>query len=85
MKRIPLILLKTQKFDTKTLRYSYTSLTTPASLIDYNMETKEQVILKETEVLGGKFDKNNYDSKRDFGQQLKMAQKFLLQWSLKKE
>jgi oligopeptidase B len=52
------------EFDTKTLRYSYPPLTTPSSLLDYNMETKEQVVLKETEVLGGKFDKNNYDSKR---------------------
>jgi len=52
------------EFDTKTLRYSYTSLTNPASLLDFNMETKEQKILKETEVLGGKFKKDNYDSKR---------------------
>ncbi|MBV1923527.1 MAG: S9 family peptidase [Flavobacteriaceae bacterium] len=52
------------EFDTKTLRYSYTSLTNPASLLDFNMETKEQKVLKETEVLGGKFKKDNYDSKR---------------------
>ncbi len=52
------------EFDTKILRYRYNSLTTPASVIDYNMETKTQEIKKETEVLGGKFDKNNYESKR---------------------
>jgi len=52
------------EFDTNILRYSYNSLTTPASVIDFNMETKEQTVLKEAEVLGGKFDKNNYDSKR---------------------
>lgn len=52
------------EFDTKTLRYRYTSLTTPSSIIDFNMETKELTVLKETEVLGGKFDKSNYDSKR---------------------
>jgi oligopeptidase B len=52
------------EFDTNILRYSYNSLTTPPSVIDFNMETKEKNILKETEVLGGKFDKDNYDSVR---------------------
>ena len=52
------------EFDSKVLRYVYNSLTTPSSIIDYNMETKEQTILKEAAVLGGDFDKNNYDSKR---------------------
>lgn len=52
------------EYDTKTLRYSYNSLTTPASVIDFNMETKEKVVMKETEVLGGKFKKENYESKR---------------------
>jgi oligopeptidase B len=45
------------------LRYSYSSLTTPNSVIDYNMLTKEKKLLKQDEVLGG-FDKNNYESKR---------------------
>ena len=52
------------EFDTKTLRYGYQSLTTPNSVIDFNMETKEKEVKKETEILGGKFDKNNYESKR---------------------
>lgn len=52
------------EFDSKILRYVYNSLTTPSSIIDFNMETQEQTVLKETEVLGGKFDKDNYDSKR---------------------
>lgn len=52
------------EFDSKVLRYSYNSLTTPASVIDFNMETQEKTVLKEAEVLGGKFDKNNYDSQR---------------------
>lgn len=51
-------------FDTEILRYSYTSLTTPRSVIDYNMKTKIQEVKKEQEVLGGKFDKNNYTSER---------------------
>lgn len=51
-------------FDAETLRISYTSLTTPSSVIDYNMVTKEKTVLKEQEVLGGKFDKNNYVAER---------------------
>ncbi len=51
-------------FDTTSLRYAYNSLTTPNSVIDFDMETKEKEIKKEQEVLGGKFDKNNYESER---------------------
>lgn len=51
-------------FDTEILRYSYQSMATPSSLIDFNMRTKEKTILKEQQVLGGKFDKNNYVEKR---------------------
>lgn len=53
-----------REFDTDILRYGYNGLTQPAATIDFNMKTKEQIILKEQEVLGGKFDKNNYESKR---------------------
>jgi oligopeptidase B len=48
---------------TDLLRFSFSSLTTPNSIIDYNMKTKEKKIMKQDEVLGG-FDKNNYESKR---------------------
>ena len=51
-------------FDTEMLRYGYQSLATPASVIDFNMKTKEKNVLKEHEVLGGKFDKNNYTEER---------------------
>lgn len=51
-------------FDTEILRYSYQSLATPASVIDFNMKTKEKTLLKEQEVLGGKFDKANYKEER---------------------
>ena len=51
-------------FDTDILRYSYQSLATPASIIDFNMKTMEKQIMKEQEVLGGKFDKNNYTEER---------------------
>ena len=51
-------------FNTDILRYSYQSLATPSSVIDFNMKTKEKTVLKEQEVLGGKFDKNNYQEER---------------------
>ncbi|MEO6177792.1 MAG: S9 family peptidase [Flavobacterium circumlabens] len=51
-------------FDTDILRYSYQSLATPSSVIDFNMKTKTKEILKEQEVLGGKFDKENYVEER---------------------
>jgi oligopeptidase B len=51
-------------FDTDILRYGYQSMATPASIIDFNMKTKEKQIMKEQEVLGGKFDKNNYTEER---------------------
>lgn len=50
-------------FDTNELRYSYTSLTTPNSLFDINMDTQDKTLLKQQEVLGN-FNKNNYESKR---------------------
>ncbi|WP_417800152.1 S9 family peptidase [Tenacibaculum sp.] len=52
------------EFDTEVIRYSYNSMTTPSSVIDFNMKDKSKEIKKEQEVLGGKFDKNNYVSKR---------------------
>ena len=51
-------------FDTTILRYGYQSLTTPSSVIDFDMETKSKTIKKEQEVLGGKFKKENYTSER---------------------
>lgn len=51
-------------FDTDILRYGYQSLATPYSVIDFNMKTKTKEIKKEYEVLGGKFNKNNYKEER---------------------
>lgn len=50
-------------FDTETLRYGYTSLTTPTSTYDYNMRTKEKVLLKQQEVMGG-YNAANYQTER---------------------
>ena len=46
-------------FDTDVLRYGYTSLTTPSSTFEYNMDTKEQVLLKQEEVLDPLFSSSN--------------------------
>jgi len=52
------------EFDTQMLRYGYNSLTTPSSVVEFNMDTKEKTILKEQEVLGNDFDKTKYTSER---------------------
>ncbi len=52
-------------FDTNTLRYSYTSLTTPNSTFDYDMNAQTKELKKQQTVLGG-FDKENYVSERVF-------------------
>ncbi|MCL4137097.1 UNVERIFIED_CONTAM: hypothetical protein GTU68_046489, partial [Idotea baltica] len=52
------------EFDTNIIRYSYNSFTTPNSVIDFDMKSQKKDIKKEQEVLGGKFDKKNYISKR---------------------
>jgi oligopeptidase B len=54
---------KNPEFDTDVLRYDYTSLTTPSSTFDYNMNTKEKQLLKQQEVVGD-FDPNNYQAER---------------------
>ena len=40
-------------FDTNILRYGFTSLKTPFSTLDYNMDTRESKLLKQSEVVGG--------------------------------
>ncbi|MDQ1728656.1 MAG: oligopeptidase [Pyrinomonadaceae bacterium] len=54
-----------REFNTPVVRYSYQSLVTPSSVFDYNMNTHQATLLKETEVPGG-FDKKNYTSERLF-------------------
>jgi oligopeptidase B len=53
------------EFDTRVLRYNYQSLVTPSSVFDYDMNTGQATLLKQTEVPGG-FDKANYKSERVF-------------------
>ena len=51
------------EFDSQTLRFGYGSMTTPSSVIDYDMATRVREVKKEQEVLGD-FDKNNYAEER---------------------
>ncbi|MEX2596830.1 MAG: S9 family peptidase [Salibacteraceae bacterium] len=51
------------EFNTTKLRFVYTSMTTPSSVFEFDMESKERLLLKEQEVLGG-FDRENYTSER---------------------
>ena len=52
-------------YATRTLRFTYTSLTTPASVYDYDMVTRERQLLKRQPVLGD-FDRDDYESERLF-------------------
>ena len=51
------------EFNTEILRYSYTSLTTPSSVIDYDMNTRVSEVKKTTEVIGG-HNPDNYEARR---------------------
>ena len=51
-------------FNTPKIRYQYSSLTHPSAAFEFNTKTKETELLKEQEVLGGKFKKENYISYR---------------------
>ncbi len=53
------------EFNTNLYRYGYQSLVTPASVFEYNMDTREQKLLKETEIVGG-YDKTQFQSERIF-------------------
>lgn len=53
------------EFDTNTLRYGYSSLTTPNSIYDYNMESREKELMKRQEVVGG-HEPDEYVTERIF-------------------
>ena len=52
-----------EEFKTNILRYNYNSMTAPRSTYDYNMDTREQILMKQQEVVGG-YDQNLYLSER---------------------
>jgi oligopeptidase B len=49
------------EFDTKTLRYAFSSMKTPATIVDYNMETKTKEVKKVAPVLGN-FNSADYET-----------------------
>ncbi|WP_394848425.1 S9 family peptidase [Pendulispora brunnea] len=51
------------EFASKLYRYGYESFTTPQSVFDYDVATREKKLLKRTEVLGG-YDASQYESER---------------------
>ena len=51
-------------FDSKKLRYAYNSLNEPHSIIEFDMFSKDKIILKQNQVLDTKFSKDNYITKR---------------------
>ncbi|WP_421945593.1 S9 family peptidase [Pedobacter sp.] len=53
------------EYNAKTLRYSYTSLTTPSSTYDYDLEKKDKKLMKQQEVVGG-YKPEDYVTERVF-------------------
>ena len=53
------------EYKTNLLRFNYTSLVTPASVFDYNVQTRTRELKKQYEVRGG-YDASQYKSERIF-------------------
>lgn len=51
------------EYTSTVFRYNYTSLTTPNSVYDYNMNTKEKKLMKQLQVIGG-YNKEDYTTER---------------------
>ena len=52
-----------REFDTTSLRFSYTSLKTPAAVYDYDMDARSRVLRKQQEIPSG-YDADQYDTRR---------------------
>ncbi len=51
------------EYNTNIVRYGYTSMTTPSSVFDYNMNTQEKKLMKQQEIIGG-YNKDDYQTER---------------------
>ena len=51
-------------FETSSFRFGYTSLTTPTTIFEYDMNSKTKKLLKQRTVPNSKFKSNNYIEKR---------------------
>jgi oligopeptidase B len=54
--------LNNREYDTATIQFQYTSLVTPMTVYEYDMNTKDRKVLKRTEVIG--FDPSQYRTER---------------------
>src|SRR5947207_8629582 len=50
-------------YDSRVMRFFYSSLTAPWSAVDYDMDTRERTVVKEQPVRGG-YDRNDYVTER---------------------
>ncbi|MDH5476162.1 MAG: S9 family peptidase, partial [Cyclobacteriaceae bacterium] len=53
------------EFDTDVFRFGYTSMSTPSSVFDYNMNVKKKVLLKQHEIVGG-YNASMYVTERHY-------------------
>ncbi|WP_235324691.1 S9 family peptidase [Pedobacter lusitanus] len=51
------------EYNSTKLRFIYTSMTTPVSVYDYHMDTREKLLMKQQEVVGG-YNKSEYTTER---------------------
>ncbi|MDI1242593.1 MAG: S9 family peptidase [bacterium] len=51
------------EYDTKTVRYGYSSMITPQSTYDYDLQTRKSTLLKQQEIPSG-YDKTQYETAR---------------------
>ena len=56
-----------EEFDTRKIRYQYSSMTRPSSVIEFDLDSSEPNVLKVAAV-GGGFDSDDYVSKRIFAE-----------------
>ena len=54
-------------YETNLLRFHYSSLVTPDSVFDFNMGTKERILVKQKEVVGG-YESKSFKTKRTVAQ-----------------
>ena len=70
---IPPASARNAEYNTKLVRFNYTSLVTPNSVFDYDMETRARELKKQQEVLGG-YDPSQYQSERIYATALRRRQ-----------
>ena len=58
---------RNEVYDSEVLRYGYTSMTTPNSTYDYDLNSKEKELLKQQEVVGG-YNSDDYVTERLYGE-----------------